>query len=59
MSIESNQPLLKPIRLGELILPNRVVMAPLTRMRAANPGRLSACAGMTRRHATHISGEPS
>ncbi|HEX7910106.1 MAG TPA: alkene reductase [Paraburkholderia sp.] len=37
MSFESNQPLLKPIRLEHLDLPNRVVMAPLTRMRAANP----------------------
>lgn len=37
MNIESKQPLLKPIRLGDLDLPNRVVMAPLTRMRAANP----------------------
>jgi N-ethylmaleimide reductase len=37
MNIESNQPLLKPIRLGDLDLPNRVVMAPLTRMRVANP----------------------
>jgi 2,4-dienoyl-CoA reductase-like NADH-dependent reductase (Old Yellow Enzyme family) len=37
MNIESNQPLLKPIRLGDLDLPNRVVMAPLTRMGAANP----------------------
>ena len=37
MSIESSQPLLKPIRLGGLDLPNRVVMAPLTRTRAANP----------------------
>jgi N-ethylmaleimide reductase len=37
MNIGSKQPLLKPIRLGNLDLPNRVVMAPLTRMRAANP----------------------
>jgi N-ethylmaleimide reductase len=37
MDIESKEPLLKPIRLGDLDLPNRVVMAPLTRMRAANP----------------------
>lgn len=36
MYIESHQPLFKPIRLGDLKLPNRVVMAPLTRMRAAN-----------------------
>ncbi|BCG01202.1 alkene reductase [Paraburkholderia sp. PGU19] len=36
MSIDSSQPLLTPIRLGGLELPNRVVMAPLTRMRAAN-----------------------
>ena len=30
----SNQPLLTPARMGDLDLPNRVVMAPLTRMRA-------------------------
>lgn len=28
------QPLLTPVRIGELTLPNRIVMAPLTRMRA-------------------------
>ena len=37
------QPLLQPARLGDLQLPNRVVMAPLTRARAAGgdlvPGR--------------------
>jgi N-ethylmaleimide reductase len=31
-------PLLKPIELGPLTLENRVVMAPLTRMRATSPG---------------------
>ncbi|MEU7045502.1 alkene reductase [Streptomyces varsoviensis] len=31
------QPLLRPMSLGELRLPNRVVMAPLTRARATNP----------------------
>jgi N-ethylmaleimide reductase len=31
------QPLLRPVRLGALELPNRVVMAPMTRARAANP----------------------
>src|SRR5271166_4776877 len=30
----SNQPLFTPYRMGDLDLPNRVVMAPLTRMRA-------------------------
>jgi 2,4-dienoyl-CoA reductase-like NADH-dependent reductase (Old Yellow Enzyme family) len=30
----SVQPLFTPVRMGELDLPNRVVMAPLTRMRA-------------------------
>ena len=33
---ESSQPLLTPYRMGDLDLPNRVIMAPLTRMRA-NP----------------------
>ncbi|MER3496900.1 MAG: alkene reductase, partial [Armatimonadota bacterium] len=32
--------LLSPIRLGPLTLPNRVVMAPLTRLRADMPGNL-------------------
>ncbi|MGC1294063.1 MAG: alkene reductase, partial [Alloacidobacterium sp.] len=30
----SNQPLFMPYRMGALDLPNRIVMAPLTRMRA-------------------------
>ena len=30
----SNQPLFMPYRMGNLDLPNRIVMAPLTRMRA-------------------------
>src|SRR6201987_4651050 len=30
----STQPLFKPYRMGDLDLPNRIVMAPLTRMRA-------------------------
>jgi N-ethylmaleimide reductase len=33
------QPLLRPAVLGDLRLPNRVVMAPLTRCRATNPDR--------------------
>jgi N-ethylmaleimide reductase len=33
-------PLLQPRRLGDLLLPNRVVMAPLTRGRASNSGHL-------------------
>jgi len=32
------QPLFTPVRMGKLELPNRIVMAPLTRMRAANAG---------------------
>jgi N-ethylmaleimide reductase len=34
---ETPQPLLQPHRLGDLLLTNRVVMAPLTRGRAHNP----------------------
>lgn len=34
------QPLLEPYRLGDLLLSNRVVMAPLTRTRAANAGHI-------------------
>jgi N-ethylmaleimide reductase len=32
------QALFTPIRMGDIELPNRIVMAPLTRMRASNPG---------------------
>src|ERR1700730_1597735 len=32
------QPLFTPVRMGKLELANRIVMAPLTRMRAANAG---------------------
>jgi 2,4-dienoyl-CoA reductase-like NADH-dependent reductase (Old Yellow Enzyme family) len=32
--------LLSPLKLGTLTLPNRIIMAPLTRARAANPGRV-------------------
>ena len=40
MTTASNpvQPLLTPYRMGDLELANRVVMAPLTRCRATNPG---------------------
>ena len=34
------QPLLTPFRMGDLLLPNRIVLAPLTRQRAANPGHV-------------------
>ncbi|KAA0695007.1 alkene reductase [Halopseudomonas laoshanensis] len=36
----SDNTLLKPIRLGTLDLPNRVIMAPLTRQRAQQPGNI-------------------
>ncbi len=36
----TQQPLFTSVRMGELELPNRIVMAPLTRMRAANPGHV-------------------
>src|SRR5882762_6010028 len=32
----STQPLFTPVRMGDLDLPNRIVMAPLTRMRAGS-----------------------
>ena len=35
------QQLLTPVRLGALELKNRVIMAPLTRSRAGNPGRVA------------------
>jgi N-ethylmaleimide reductase len=34
---DGTQPLLRPYRMGEYLLANRVVMAPLTRSRATNP----------------------
>lgn len=39
MSHQSS-PLLQPIKVGDLELSNRIIMAPLTRSRADNPGRL-------------------
>ncbi len=43
MNIASTQqPLFTPVRMGKLELPNRIVMAPLTRMRATNPGHAPA-----------------
>jgi N-ethylmaleimide reductase len=33
----SGQPLFQPVTLGDLELPNRIVMAPMTRARANNP----------------------
>lgn len=35
-SVSGTQPLLQPVQLGALMLPNRVVMAPMTRARADN-----------------------
>ena len=40
MSQPSSQPLLAPLAMGPLILKNRVVMAPMTRNRAENPGKV-------------------
>jgi N-ethylmaleimide reductase len=34
------QSLFTPVQMGKLQLPNRIIMAPLTRMRAANPGHV-------------------
>src|ERR1700676_1700543 len=64
----SDQPLFTPIRMGDLYLPNRIVMAPLTRMRAGSidhvPTRLQAdyyaqraAAGLIVAEATAISPE--
>jgi N-ethylmaleimide reductase len=36
----SVQPLFTPVRMGELDLPNRIVMAPLTRMRTGPIGHV-------------------
>lgn len=35
-----NTELFKPIKIGKITLPHRVVMAPLTRMRALHPGNI-------------------
>lgn len=35
---QSNAPLFTPVRIGDLPLPNRIIMAPMTRARAAQPG---------------------
>jgi len=35
---ETTNPLFQPLTLGDLELPNRIVMAPLTRARAGQPG---------------------
>jgi N-ethylmaleimide reductase len=40
MNQNTSQPILTPFRMGDLVLPNRIVMAPLTRQRAANPGHV-------------------
>jgi N-ethylmaleimide reductase len=40
MTNPASQPLFTPVRMGDLLLPNRIVMAPLTRMRAANAGHV-------------------
>src|SRR3712207_2006310 len=60
--------LFDPVRLGRLELANRVVMAPMTRNRASNPGRVPtplmaeyyrqrAGAGLIVTEATHVSPE--
>ena len=38
--MDNNQALLKPIKLGDLTLKNRVIMAPMTRSRADNPAKV-------------------
>jgi N-ethylmaleimide reductase len=62
----TNIDLFSPIGLGDLILPNRVIMAPLTRNRAAMPGNVPqamnvtyyaqrSCAGLIISEATQVS----
>lgn len=38
MTLSSTQPLFTPVKMGDVLLPNRIVMAPMTRMRASNAG---------------------
>lgn len=63
---DSHDPLFNPFKLGDLTLPNRIVMAPLTRSRAAQPGdipnelnaayyRQRASAGLIIAEATQVS----
>ena len=40
MTVNTSMPLLQPAKLRHLSLPNRIVMARLTRMRAANPEKV-------------------
>ena len=40
ISSARSQPLFTPVQMGKLELRNRIIMAPLTRMRAANPGHV-------------------
>jgi N-ethylmaleimide reductase len=40
ISTARSQPLFTPVQMGKLLLSNRIIMAPLTRMRAANPGHV-------------------
>jgi N-ethylmaleimide reductase len=62
----NHDPLFQPLQIGELTLPNRIVMAPLTRSRAGQPGnvptalmteyyRQRASAGLIISEATNIS----
>jgi N-ethylmaleimide reductase len=37
------EPLFEPVRLGRYDLPHRMVMAPLTRSRARQPGNVPSC----------------
>ena len=38
MTLSSTQPLFTPVKMGDVLLLNRIVMAPMTRMRASNAG---------------------
>jgi N-ethylmaleimide reductase len=54
-TVMSFQPLFTPARMGDLDLPNRIVMAPLTRMRAGSvdhvPTALAQLAFLSAAHA--------
>src|SRR6476619_2952373 len=52
----NTQPLLTPVRMGDLDLRNRIVMAPLTRMRADNPGSCADRASRPLLRATRLGG---
>jgi hypothetical protein len=55
----SVQPLFTPVRMGDLDLPNRIVVAPLTRMHARSRSRLDNRLRVGTTRLFRLSGYPS